>query len=203
MVKELYHEDMTKHIIIYLANKILEDHVDSIDNLAIVPNVKNEKKLDTMLLARDIMKNYIKKKTNKSIEKFHLNLEGYFDDLTYGEHEFPHNKTLEKNYIILTDNFNDSLVVRHAHYFISKFGVAHKQIKIGTIVYANESFNHMNIISTEFKQHKENLVFGFYDKKLNIKPDYVGLDNQYEEFNGYNPEEFKLIKKDKKLFLGL
>lgn len=194
---------MTKFMLEYLANKILKDNIDSIDNLALMPIAKNQKKLDTILPARDIMKDYIKRKTSKSVEKFHLNLEGYFDSFAYGTHEFPHENTLEKNYIILTDNFNNSLLIRHAHYFISKFGVPHKQIKIGTIVYASETCNNMNITSTKLIQNNAHDSGSFHEKKLKIKPDYVGLDNQYEEFNGYNPEKFKLIKQDNRLFIGL
>jgi hypothetical protein len=203
MLKELYNENMTNFLIEYLANKIMNDNVDSLDDLAIMPIARNKKELEPILSARNIMIDYIERKTNILPEKFHLNLEGYFNDLAYGVHEFPHINTLEKEYVILIDNFNDPLLTQHAHYFISKFGVPHKQIKVGTIICASETFNNMNLTSTKLVKDNNSNKEYFTEKKIKIKPDYVGLDSQYEEFNGYNPEKFKLINKNEKLFIGL
>ena len=150
-----------------ITSQIIADQKINLRKLAITAYAASNVGVSGLVNACEYIASRIGSHIGKNLEVYSINLSGY-NKLPCERHKLPWKDTLSYDYILFTDSFTDGLLLRHAHYVVSKQGVDDRKIKIAAVFYIPKICSNLEIDSCSLQDSI------LVEKRFSKKPDYVG-----------------------------
>jgi hypothetical protein len=122
---EIFNSEECSRFIDNIAAQIMDDSRINIQKLALICYAKDKESLAPKYEAGKEVIRKINEKKGTSLRAYPHNLCDYYSDhyqKGFPALDIPRFDVPNLHYVLLTDNFNDGLLLRHADYFFSKFG---------------------------------------------------------------------------------
>jgi hypothetical protein len=171
-----------------IAEQIIADQKIDLGKLAITAYAENKHNVSVLVNACRYIAAEIGSHIGKNLEVYSINLSGYQRTLSKWskptsqenklpseehlslceKHRLPWKDTLNLDFILFTDSFTDAILLRHAHYVVSKQGVDDQKIKIATVFYFPKIYRCLEFDSYSLQGRL------LIPKSFSKEPDYVG-----------------------------
>jgi hypothetical protein len=136
--------------------------------LVLTAYARDSAELEPLHRAASCMVSMINERTSASLSVYSLNLQGYYGKPCEA-HRLPVTLSPSLTYILFTDNFNDRVLLGHAHRFLAKSGIPHDKIKAAALIYPSSVHEYLSIETVA--QGSTNVLIS---ERLHVRPDFVG-----------------------------
>jgi hypothetical protein len=178
-------------------DRFLENIVDQVladtaepSKLAVTAYASSSDRVAVLCRAAASVVGGINSQAGQSLDMYYLNLSGYFGHACE-RHRLPPTMAAGLRYVLLTDNWNDSVLTGHAHNFIAKFGVPHENIRMATVIYPSDVYRHLSIATAvNDKDGRLSQPRLLSTTNIHRRPDYVGCELHDE--GQFRPETLEL-----------